>query len=406
MPKEWTAEIVAIGSELLLGQIIDTNTSYLAARFQELGIEVRYSTQVGDDPGRMAEVLSRALKRSRITITTGGIGPTEDDLTREVIARITGRKLVFHPKLLRIIQGYFDLAGFVMAPNNRKQAYIPVGAQTLLNPIGTAPGFILETEKGHLIITVPGVPRELRRMWSEAIAPFLQKKMGAARGLIEYKVLKVCGLGESRVDEQIGDLIRGSTNPVIGLLASPGEIRIRLTAKGQEPGSHPKSHSNGSRSDPGTIGARHFWRRRRYPGRCCCPATGAAGFDPGRGRCLYRRTYFSASASHPEPPGQGRLGHPEFGRLAPENKKGTQKNPGLSLARSIRKALSADCGLGIFVAENEGRQVLHLGCVIGSRSETYEHPIGGPPGVLADRVTVMALDWLRKMLLQHSTGRN
>ena len=148
MPKEWTAEIVAIGSELLLGQIVDTNTSYLAARFQELGIEVLYSTQVGDDPRRMAEVLTRALKRSRIIITTGGIGPTEDDLTREVIARVTGRKLVFHPKLFRIIQGYFDLAGFVMAPNNRKQAYIPAGAHILLNPIGTAPGIYSGNRKG------------------------------------------------------------------------------------------------------------------------------------------------------------------------------------------------------------------------------------------------------------------
>ena len=182
MPKEWNAEIVAIGSELLLGQIIDTNTSYLAARFQELGIEVRYSTQVGDDPRRMAEVLSRALKRSRITITTGGIGPTEDDLTREVIARITGRKLVFHPKLLRIIQGYFDLAGFVMAPNNRKQAYIPAGAQTLLNPIGTAPGFILETEKGHLIITVPGGAQGIKTNVVRGHCPLSSKENGNRPG--------------------------------------------------------------------------------------------------------------------------------------------------------------------------------------------------------------------------------
>ena len=330
MPKEWNAEIVAIGSELLLGQIIDTNTSYLAARFQELGIEVRYSTQVGDDPRRMAEVLSRALKRSRITITTGGIGPTEDDLTREVIARITGRKLVFHPRLLRIIQGYFDLAGFVMAPNNRKQAYIPAGAQTLLNPIGTAPGFILETEKGHLIITVPGVPRELKRMWSEAIAPFLQKKMGPDLGLIEYKVLKVCGLGESRVDEQIGDLIRGSTNPVIGLLASPGEIRIRLTARGKNREATQNRIQTVADQIRERLGPCHFWRRRGYPGGYRCPATGAAGADLSRGRCLYHRKYFPASSSHPEPPGQGRLGHPEFGRLAPENKRG-QGKPGAVL---------------------------------------------------------------------------
>ena len=405
MPKEWTAEIVAIGSELLLGQIIDTNTSYLAARFQELGIEVRYSTQVGDDPRRMAEVLSRALKRSRITITTGGIGPTEDDLTREVIARITGRKLVFHPKLLRIIQGYFDLAGFVMAPNNRKQAYIPAGAQTLLNPIGTAPGFILETEKGHLIITVPGVPRELKRMWSEAIAPFLQKKMGAARGLIEYKVLKVCGLGESRVDEQIGDLIRGSTNPVIGLLASPGEIRIRLTARGKNREATQNLIQTAADQIRERLGPVIFGededtlegtvvRQLEQQGLTLAVAD---AFTCGR---IFQRLQATRSLQV--------KGGWVIQNLAgwPLKIKRPGKNPGLSWARSIRKELSADCGLGIFVAENEGRQVLHLGCALGDRSENYEHPIGGPAGVLADRVTVMALDWLRKMLLQHSTGRN
>ncbi len=398
MPKEWTAEIVAIGSELLLGQIVDTNTAYLAARFQELGIEVRYSTQVGDDPRSMAEVLSRALKRSRITITTGGIGPTEDDLTREVIARITGRKLVFHPKLFRIIRGYFDLAGFVMAPNNRKQAYIPAGAQTLLNPIGTAPGFILETEKGRLIITVPGVPRELKRMWSETIAPFLQKKMGTDLGLIEYKVLKVCGLGESRVDEQIGDLIRGSMNPVIGLLASPGEIRIRLTARGKnrEATQHliqTVADQIRERLGPVIFGEDDDTLEGSVVRQLERQGLTLAVADAFSGGRIFQRLQATQSLRV--------KGGWVIRNVAdwPLKIKGAPKNQGLSLARSIRKALSADCGLGIFVAENTGRQVLHLGFARENRSENYEHPIGGPPAVLADRVTVMALDWLRKMLL-------
>ncbi len=399
MPKDWTAEIVAIGSELLLGQIIDTNTSYLAARFQELGIEVRYSSQVGDDPRRMAEVLSRALKRSRIVMTTGGIGPTEDDLTREVIARITGRKLVFHPRLLRIIQGYFDLAGFVMAPNNRKQAYIPARAQTLLNPIGTAPGFILETEKDHLIITVPGVPRELKRMWSESIAPFLQKKMGTARGLIEYKVLKVCGLGESRVDEQIGDLIRESTNPVIGLLASPGEIRIRLTARGKNREATQKliqtvADQIRERLGPVIFGEDADTLEGTVARQLEQQGLSLAVADAYTGGRIFQRLQATPS---PRVKGGWVIQH-----LAdwPLNLKRVKKKPGLSLARSIRKALSVDCGLGIFVAENAGRQVLHLGFARENRSENYEHPIGGPPDILADRVTVMALDWLRKILLR------
>ena len=405
MPKEWTAEIVAIGSELLLGQIVDTNTSTLAARFQELGIEVRYATQVGDDPRRMAEVLTRALKRSRVTITTGGIGPTEDDLTREVIARITGRKLVFHPKLLRIIQGYFDLAGFVMAPNNRKQAYIPAGAQTLLNPIGTAPGFILETEKGRLIITVPGVPRELKRMWSESIAPFLQKKMGTDRGLIEYKVLKVCGLGESRVDEQIGDLIRESVNPVIGLLASPGEIRIRLTAHGKnrEETQILLKHTADQirqRLGPVIFGEDEDTLEGTVARQLEEQGLSLAVADAFTGGRISQRLQTTRS---PLVKGGWIIQNPAGWPLQPE---GNSNHPGLSLARSIRKKLSADCGVGVAVTEKEGRQVLHLGCALRARSETYEHPIGGPSALLADRVTVMALDWLRKILLARPGGRN
>ena len=234
MNNKNTAEIIAIGSELLLGQIIDTNTSYIASRLQEIGLETAFQTMVGDNPQRMIPVIRRALQRSRVIITTGGIGPTEDDLTREIVAEVCGKKLVFHPKLYRLIKSFFDRAGFVMAANNRKQAYLPAGARLIPNLLGTAPGFILETETGRFIAVLPGVPREMKKMIGDTVLPFLKKKLGRDQGLIEYKVLKVCGLGESRVDEQIGDLIRDSKNPVIGLLASVGEIRIRITAHGRD----------------------------------------------------------------------------------------------------------------------------------------------------------------------------
>ena len=234
MNKNNTAEIIAIGSELLLGQIQDTNTAYLAGRLQEIGIEVAFQTMVGDDRKRMTSVIRRALSRSRVVITTGGIGPTEDDLTREIVAEVTGRELVFHPKLFKLIKSYFALAGFVMAPNNRKQAFIPAGARVIPNLQGTAPGFMVETEKGRSSLSCQVFRGNLRAMMQDTVLPFLKKKLGKEKGLIEYQVLKVCGLGESRVDEQIGDLIRESKNPVIGLLASPGEIRIRITAQGRD----------------------------------------------------------------------------------------------------------------------------------------------------------------------------
>ena len=398
MPKDWSAEIVAIGSELLLGQIVDTNTAYLAARFQELGIDVRYATQVGDDPRRMAGVFSRAWKRSRVVITTGGIGPTEDDLTREVIAQITGRRLVFHPRLLKTIQGFFDLAGFVMAPNNRKQAYIPQGAKPIPNPIGTAPGFILETDNGHLLVAVPGVPREMKLLWSETIAPYLRKKMGADLGFIEYKVLKVCGLGESRVDEQIGDLIRSGSNPVIGLLASPGEIRIRLTAKGRNQEEtraliQPVADQIRGRLGPLIFGEDEDTLEGMVTAQLEKKQTTlgvAETYTAGRVAQRLQSTgnrYFQG--------GWVVTGQPGPRRLIP-----TLDTQAVYLAKAVRSYLKTDGGLGIHVEQTPSGTMLQLGCVLGRQFETYEHKIGGTPATLPDRVTVMALDWLRKILLK------
>ncbi|MCU0579645.1 MAG: CinA family nicotinamide mononucleotide deamidase-related protein [Desulfobacterota bacterium] len=396
MVKNWSAEIVAIGSELLLGQIVDTNTAWLAARFQELGLGLRYSTQVGDEPRRMAEVLTRALRRSRVVITTGGIGPTEDDLTREVIARITGRRLVFRPKLFQTIQGFFDLAGFVMAPNNRKQAYIPQGATTIPNPIGTAPGFILETAKGHCIIAVPGVPREMKLLWAETVAPFLQEKMGQDRGLIEYKVLKVCGLGESRVDQQIGDLIRACSNPVIGLLASPGEIRIRLTATGKNREETGRSIQTAAEQIRGRLGHLIFGEdedtlegivaRRLAEEKITLGV--AEGYTAGRvcqrlqstGSPFFKGGWVIPDTEAPRDPA-------------------TASGQALALAERIRKRLKSKAGLGLLVEATEAGQMLRLGFVLGKKTDSYDHQIGGPAATLPDRVTVMALDWLRKKLL-------
>ncbi len=396
MVRSWSAEIIAIGSELLLGQIVDTNTAYLAARFLELGINLRYSSQVGDDPRRMAEVLSRALRRSRVVVTTGGIGPTADDLTREVIAQITGRKLVFRPSLLQEIKGFFDQAGFVMAPNNRKQAYIPRGATPIPNPIGTAPGFMLETDKGNFIIAVPGVPREMKLLWAQTIAPFLQKKLGSRLALIEYKVLKVCGLGESRVDEQIGDLIRSCSNPAIGLLASPGEIRIRLTAVGknrEETGTRIRATAQEIR---GRLGPLIFGEdeetlegivARRLEEEKITLAL-ADGYTAGRLCQRLQSTgsiFFKGGWVIPDPAG-------------PPWKTSPGSGPASSLAGAVRRLLKTEAGLGLVVEPAETGQLLRLAYLRGKKSETYEHKIGGSPATLPDRVTVMALDWLRKKL--------
>ncbi len=225
------AEIIMIGSELLLGQIIDTNSAFLAQELARIGINLFFKTTVGDNPARMAEVLRAALSRSDIIITSGGLGPTEDDLTREVVAEVVGQPLEFRQDLFDQIEAMFKRHGFTMSPNNRKQAFIPKNSVAIENPVGTAPCFVTE-RSGKFIITLPGVPRELKFLMNSFVIPFLRDRFKLGELTISSRVLKICGMGESRVDGVIGDLIRGSSNPTLGILAEPAQILLRITAKG------------------------------------------------------------------------------------------------------------------------------------------------------------------------------
>ena len=223
------AEIVAIGSELLLGQIVDTNSTWMAERLTNLGVNLYYKTVVGDNPGRMREVIERALDRSDVVITSGGLGPTQDDLTREIIAEATGRKLVRDPDLVDEIEQRFRRRGFIMTANNERQAYIPEGAIAVTNPNGTAPSFIVEDSKG-VIYALPGVPFEMKWLFDNEVVPYLRGKFDLSE-VITYRVLKVADMGESAVDEKIGDLIANSSNPTVGVLAHPGQVDVRIAAK-------------------------------------------------------------------------------------------------------------------------------------------------------------------------------
>lgn len=224
------AEIIAIGSELLLGQIIDTNTNFIARCLAENGIELVRTSLVGDNLDRMKEVIKDAVQKQDIVITTGGLGPTEDDLTREAISEVFGRPLIFQPHLMEQIEAIFKRRGFRMSENNKKQAYIPEGSIPIENPKGTAPGFIFESNEAT-VISIPGVPSEMEFLMKDRVIPYLRERFGIKEQVIKYKVLRVCGLGESAIGLQIKDLMRESKNPVIGTLASTGDIKIRITAK-------------------------------------------------------------------------------------------------------------------------------------------------------------------------------
>jgi nicotinamide-nucleotide amidase len=223
------AEIVAIGSELLLGQIVDTNSAWMAQRLTALGVDLFFKSVVGDNPGRMKEVINRALQRADVVITSGGLGPTQDDLTREIVAEVTGRDLVFDPGLMEQVEEHFRRRGRTMTPNNRRQAYMPAGAIPVRNPNGTAPAFVVEDPRG-VIFSLPGVPVELKWLFEHEVEPYLRRKFQLAE-VIHYRVLKIVGIGESAVDDKIGHLIAGSRNPTVGVLAHPGQVDVRIAAK-------------------------------------------------------------------------------------------------------------------------------------------------------------------------------
>jgi len=222
------AEIVSTGTELLLGEIVDTNAAYIARRLRTIGLNLFYKTTVGDNEERMASALKIALGRSDVIITTGGLGPTVDDVTREAVARVTGRELVLDEQLLASIQRHYQRWGRTMSENNRRQAYIPAGAIGIENPVGTAPIFIVEQD-GKLIISLPGVPREMKYLLDNTVLPYLREKLGL-KDVIVTRNVRTCAIGESNIDALIGDLERES-NPTVGLSAHPSQTDVRVTAK-------------------------------------------------------------------------------------------------------------------------------------------------------------------------------
>ena len=220
-------EILSVGTELLLGQIVNTNAQEISRMLSELGFSVYYTTVVGDNPQRLKEALAIAAERADGVITTGGLGPTGDDLTKETIAEYCGLPCVMHEESRKKLVDYFESRGLYMPQNNLKQAEMPEGCIVLANDNGTAPGAIVETEK-NVFIMLPGPPREMRAMLLDKVKPYLQAK---ADCVIHSKSLRVFGKGESAIDEELHDLMQHSQNPTLAPYAKTGEVELRLTAK-------------------------------------------------------------------------------------------------------------------------------------------------------------------------------
>ena len=221
------AEIISVGTELLLGEITDTNASYLAGQLPLLGIDLYWISQVGDNPARLTEVLERAWNRSDLILTTGGLGPTKDDLTRETIAVMMGEELHTDPVLERNLRELFARRSIVMAPSNIKQATIIPSAQAIRNERGTAPGWWVE-KGGHILMAMPGPPREMHNMWHKEVVPRLQQRDTGA--IILSKTIKLFGIPEGTVGEMVSPFLT-SANPTLGIYAKGDGIHLRFTAK-------------------------------------------------------------------------------------------------------------------------------------------------------------------------------
>jgi nicotinamide-nucleotide amidase len=408
------AEIITIGSELLLGQLVDTNSSYIARRLAEQGIELIQTSTVGDDLSRIEAVLREAMQRSSIVITTGGLGPTEDDLTREGVAKVFQRSLIFQPHLMEQIEAIFKRRGFRMAENNRKQAYIPEGAIPIENPKGTAPGFIMEYPKGS-IISIPGVPLEMEYFMQNSVIPYLRKQFDNKHQVIRYRVLRACGLGESAIGLQIKDLMKESRNPSVGTLASIGDIRIRITAKAD----HPEEASNLIQKmekeirnrlgtliygvDNETLHGNIAKELERLNLTLSVVETLTGGIISQKLASTNSNSFIQGMVL-PYQTSQREflnLSNKEFDSLRENSKRFTE-----SLAQKARNEFKTDFGLAMFgkIVEKQGegeyRIETYYSLSTSTGIEGQEYLLGGELWMVRERAAIIALDMLRKYILK------
>ena len=223
-------EIISVGTEILLGNIVNTNAAYLSEKCAALGLSCYYQDVVGDNEERLMSVIKTALSRADILLISGGLGPTQDDLTKEVVAKALGRELYMHEPSKEMLIAFFRERGIEMTENNWKQAMMPRGCIVVENPNGTAPGVIIEDNGKHVIL-MPGPPGEMIPMFENAIIPYLNE---LEPGIIYSQTVKVCGVGESKAESMVEDLIKAQDNPTIATYAKTGEVHLRVTARAED----------------------------------------------------------------------------------------------------------------------------------------------------------------------------
>ena len=410
------AEIVSIGTEILLGEIVDTNAAFIASQLPEYGIDLLYVSQVGDNPGRLEEVLARAWERSELTVATGGLGPTEDDVTREAVAAVLGEQLFVDDAQRAVLEARFGERGRTLIERNMKQARLIPSAHAIANPRGTAPGWWVERagrdgRDGRVIALLPGPPAEMTHMWEHEVAPELERR---ASSILVSHTLKTAGLGESLVDQTLAPLL-STTNPSIGLYARRDGVHVRISAKAPTRAEawrliHPLDeqvrallgdHVWGEDEDTLAAGVGRLLRDRGLTLGLMESATGGAissaitdvpgASDYFRGSLV---TYATQTKVDHGVPGEVPALHGVISRETAE-----------AMARAAREQLGADLGLGLTgiagADEVEGQPpgTMHIALTDGERveHETWSYYQGREAA--KRRATTQALNLVRTWLL-------
>jgi competence/damage-inducible protein CinA-like protein len=367
-----SAEIITIGTEILLGEIVDTNTRYIARVLRGMGVNLFRTMTIGDNADRIADVIRNAMQRAEIVITTGGLGPTIDDPTRDAVAMAVGVETEFREELWEQVVAVISRYGRTPSENQKRQAYVPKGSLGISNPVGTAPCFIVETER-NAVISLPGVPNEMEYILHESIVPYLQKRF-ALDEIIKIKILHCAGLGEGMIDEKIADL-ETLSNPTVGLAAHTGIVDIRIAAKAKNETAADDMIAVIEKDVRARLGDVVFGVDEDKLEDAALNAVASrgwslSGLESGLDGMLARKVPHIVSIQNLNPDGL------------------------LDALRSIRAESKTDAVIGVIASVENRTADIALITPLGEK--THHISYGGPPRSVTRWATNLALDWLRR----------
>ena len=390
-----SAEIITIGTEILLGEIVDTNTRYIARTLRGMGVNIFRTITIGDNVERIAEAINHSMQRAEIVITTGGLGPTVDDPTREAVARAAGLELEFREDLWEQVVAIISRYGRKPSENQKRQAYIPKGAIAIPNPVGTAPCFIVEGPplpmgegrgvRESVVASLPGVPNEMEHILHESIIPYLQKRFNLTE-IIKIRVLHCAGLGEGMIDEKIDDLEMLS-NPTVGLAAHTGVVDIRIAAKAESEAHADKMIADIENQIRGRLGDAVFGTDEEKLEEVVLNEVAKRGWtlvgvESGLDGLLARKIPHTVSLADAST-GSGR-------RLSSDSL--------MAALRAARADSNADAALGVAMYLEE--RAAEMALITPKGEKTHRITYGGPPRSLARWSVNVALDWLRRRAIE------